>query len=76
MITSGNREKMNQELIACFVKPGIRAPWHYTPKGYIVTMEFHVHFCPRISAFSRRKKMHLNGVLLIGTEFFKIIVPL
>ena len=33
-------------------------------------------FFPRISAFSRRTKMHLNGMLLIGTEFFKIVVPL
>ena len=33
-------------------------------------------FFPRISAFSRCTKMHLNGMLLIGTEFFKIIVPL
>ena len=48
----------------------------YTPNGYIVPMEFRVHFFPRISAFSRRTKMHLNGMLLIGTEFFKIIVPL
>ena len=49
---------------------------YYTPNGYIVPMEFRVHFFPRISAFSRRTKMHLNGVLLIETEFFKIIVPL
>ena len=28
-----------------------------------------------ISVFSRRTKMHSNGMLLIGTEFFKIIVP-
>ena len=48
----------------------------YTPNGYIVPMEFRVHFFPRISAFSRCTKMHLNGMLLIGTEFFKIIVPL
>ena len=48
----------------------------YTPNGYIVPMEFRIHFFPRISAFSRRTKMHLNGMLLIGTEFFKIIVPL
>ena len=33
-------------------------------------------FFPHISAFSRRTKMHLNGMLLIGTEFFKVIVPL
>ena len=39
-------------------------------------MEFGVHFFPRISAFLRRTKMHLNGMFLIGTEFFKIIVPL
>ena len=44
--------------------------------GYIVPMEFCVRFFPRISAFSRRIKMHLNGMLLIGTEIFKIIVPL
>ena len=37
-------------------------------------MEFRVQFLHRISAFSRRTKMHLNGMLLIGTEFFKIIV--
>ena len=48
----------------------------YTPNGYIVPMEFCVNFFPRISAFSRRTKMHLNGILLIETEFFKIIVPL
>ena len=30
----------------------------------------------RISAFSRRTTMHLNGMLLIETEFCKIIVPL
>ena len=49
---------------------------YYTPNGYIVPMEFRVHFFPRISAFSRRTQMHLNGMLLIGIEFFKIIVPL
>ena len=49
---------------------------HYTPNRYIVPMEFRVHFFHRISAFSRRTKMHLNGMLLIGTEFFKTIVPL
>ena len=49
---------------------------YYTPNGYIVPMEFRVHFVARISAFSRRTKMHLNGMMLIGTEFFKIIVPL
>ena len=49
---------------------------HYTPNGYIVPMEFRVHFFPRICAFSKCTKMHLNGVLLIGTEFFKIIVSL
>ena len=38
----------------------------------IVPMEFRVHFFPRIGAFSRRTKMHLNGMLLIGTEFFKL----
>ena len=48
----------------------------YTPNGHIVPMEFRVHFFPRISAFSRRTKMHLNGMLLIGSEFFKIKVPL
>ena len=50
----------------------------YTLKRYmyIVQMEFCVNFFPRISAFSRRTKMHLNGILLIETEFFKIIVPL
>ena len=49
---------------------------HYTPNGYIVPMEFRVHIFPRISAFSRRTKMHLNGMFLIGTEFFRIISPL
>ena len=49
---------------------------NYTPNGYIVPMEFRVHFFPRISAFLRHTKMHLNGMFLIGTEFFKIIVPL
>ena len=44
---------------------------YYTPNGYIVPTEFHVHFFPRISAFSRRTKMHLNGMLLIGTDFFQ-----
>ena len=39
-------------------------------------MEFRVHFFHRISAFSRRTKMRLNGMLLVGTEFYKIIVPL
>ena len=34
------------------------------------------YFFPRISAFSRSTKMHLNGMLLIETEFCKIIVPL
>ena len=48
----------------------------YTPNGYIVPMEIRVNFFPRISAFSRRTKMPLNGMLLIGTEFFQIIVPL
>ena len=42
-----------------------------TPNGYIVPMEFRVHLFPRISAFSRRTKMHLNGMFLIGTEFFQ-----
>ena len=42
---------------------------------YIVPMEFSVHFFPRISAFSRRTKMHLNEMLLIGFEFSKIIQP-
>ena len=50
--------------------------YNYTPNGYIVPMEFRVHFFPRISAFSRGTKMHLNGMLLIGTEFFKITDPL
>ena len=49
---------------------------HNTPNGYIMPMEFRVHFFPCISAFTRRTKMHLNGVLLIGADFFKIIVPL
>ena len=48
----------------------------YTPNGYIVPMEFRVHLFPRIRAFSKRTKMHLNGIFLIGTGFFKIIVPL
>ena len=47
---------------------------YYTPNGYIVPMEFRVHFFPHISAFTRRTIMHLNGMLLIGTDFFKIIV--
>ena len=47
-----------------------------TPNGYIAPMEFRVHFFPRISAFLRRTKMHLNEMFLIGTDFFKIIVPL
>ena len=50
--------------------------FNYTPTGYIVPMEFRVHFFPRISTFSRRTKMLLNGMLLIGNEFFKIIAPL
>ena len=33
---------------------------HYTPNGYIVPMEFRVHFFPRISAFTRCTKMHLK----------------
>ena len=49
---------------------------YYTPNGNIVPMEFRVIFFPRISALSRRTKMHLNRMLLIGTEFCKIIVPL
>ena len=49
---------------------------NYTPNGYIVPMEFRVHFFPRISAVLRRTKMHLNKMFLIGTEFFKIIFPL
>ena len=49
---------------------------YYTPNGYIVPMEFRVHFFPLICAFSRRTKMHLNGMFLIWTDFFKIIVPL
>ena len=49
---------------------------NYTPNGFIVPMEFRIHFFPRISAFSRHTKMHLNGMFLIGNEFFKIIVPL
>ena len=44
----------------------------YTPNGYIVPMEFRVIFFPRIGAFLRRTKMHLNGILLIETEFFKL----
>ena len=48
----------------------------YTPNGYIVPMKFRVHFFFRISAFTRHTKMNLNGMLLIGSEFFKIIVPL
>ena len=47
----------------------------YIPNGYIVPMQFRVHFFPRISAFSRHTEMHLNGMLLIRTDFFKIIVP-
>ena len=47
---------------------------YYTPNGYIVPMKFRVDVFPRISAFSRRTKMHLNGMLLIETEFCKIIV--
>ena len=47
-----------------------------TPNGYIVPMEFRVHFFPRIRAFLGSTKMHLNGMFLIGTEFFEIIVPL
>ena len=48
----------------------------YISNGYIVPMEFRVHLFPRISSFSRRTKMHLNGMLLIGGEFFKIIIRL
>ena len=48
----------------------------YTANGYIVPVEFRVYFFPHISAFSRHTKMHLNGMLLIGTEFFKINFPL
>ena len=44
--------------------------------GYIVPMEFRVHFFPRIRACSRHTKVHLKGMLLIGSEFFKIKVPL
>ena len=40
----------------------------YKPNGYIVPMEFRVHFFTRICAFSGRTKMHLNGMFLIGTE--------
>ena len=58
------------QLNSCLIKN------NYTPNGYIVPMEFCVHFFPRISAFSRRTKIYLNEMLLIGTEFFKIIVPL
>ena len=47
-----------------------------TPNRYIVPMEFRFHFIARISVFSRHTKMHLNGMPLIGTEFFKIIFPL
>ena len=54
----------------------IRFSSYYTPNGYIVPIDFRVHFFPRISAFLRRTKMHLNGMFLIVTEFFKIIVPL
>ena len=46
--------------------------FYYTPSGYIVPMEFRVNFFPRISAFSRGIKMHLNGMLLIETEFAKL----
>ena len=45
-------------------------------KRIIVPMEFRVHFFPPISAFSRRTKQHLNEMLLIGADFFKIMVPL
>ena len=48
---------------------------NYTPNGYIVPMEFRILFFPRISSFSRRTKMHLNEILLTGTELFKIMVP-
>ena len=34
------------------------------------------YFFPRICAVSNRTKMQLNGMLLIETEFCKIIVPL
>ena len=61
-------------VIGAFVVMGLSKC--YTPNGNIVPMEFRVHFSPRISAFSRRTNMHLNGMLLIGTEFFKIIFPL
>ena len=49
---------------------------YYTPNGYKVPMEFRVYLFPRIRGFSRRATMHLKGMLLIETEFCKIIVPL
>ena len=54
----------------------VQGKYYYSPNGYIVPMEFRVYLFPRISAFSRRTKMHLNGMLQIGTEIFKILIPL
>ena len=77
----GHQLKLCGQLVKMLIAPEPRVICgsylvYYTPNGYIVPMEFRVLFFPRISAFSRRTKMHLNGMLLIGTEFFKIIVPL
>ena len=57
--------------------PGERTKGHYLNSKRIYSANgIFCYFFPRISAFTRRTKMHLNGILLVETEFFKIIVPL
>ena len=48
---------------------------NYSPNGYKVPMEFHVYFFPRIGAVLRWTKMHLKVMLLMKTDFCKIITP-
>ena len=60
---------MKEHLLDPEIKSANSRMLYYTPNGYIVPMEFCVNFFPSISAFSRHTKMHLNGILLIETEF-------
>ena len=46
MIASGSCEKLNRELIACFVGHGNRAPWQYIvclKEAYCPVMYFDAH---------------------------------
>ena len=73
MITSGNRVKMNQEFISCFVKPGIRAPWQKSsvcPKGAL-------HLGLTMSIERKKKSENVSGcgtASSIEIHFYEIMV--